>query len=144
MISATTLRPTKRLGVAGGALLAALALSLTGCSGQADGDGIYYGSFDGRGAMEIKDGTVTWYGVSCADDTAIDDPVIGQLNEDRTTVVWVEGGTDSITFIENGLSIDGETLFVKGSDQGDVKFADIEEGCANTDGVVWPEGAPDK
>lgn len=127
-----------------GLALTALGVSLAACGdGGSDSDGEYFAQDRSDFAtVVVEDGTVTYTEPQCEGEN--EDTAVGEVNEDRTLVVWVESddswtGDDAITFTETSVTIssnegdpkDRPDVFVhEDSDAGKTAYAEHEEDCA--------------
>lgn len=109
--------------------------SLTACGGE-DGDGKYFrGSNDSRVDQITVDGAEVMnnsFDVCEADEAAEDTAAKGQLDANRSTLVW---GSDvlrydaSVTFGETYMTLDGDEFYKEGTDEADELIEEAKTNC---------------
>lgn len=126
--------------------LITLSLGLAACGSDGPGgpgDGEYFGEDSGDLATVVVNGnSVTYTEPQCEGENK--GTSRGELNEDRTLVVWLEGGRftgdDSLTFTQTSVTIssnqgdpkDDADVFVReDSDAGKAIYAEHEKECAD-------------
>ena len=141
MTTTTTIKAATRAS-----LLIAIGLGLGACGsgdGAGDADGEYFGQDGSDLASVVVDGnSVTYAEPQCEGEDK--GTSAGELNEDRTLVVWIEegrfSGDDTVTFTETSVTIasnegdpkDDADVFVReDSDAGKAIYAEHEKGCAD-------------
>ncbi|MBT8163585.1 MULTISPECIES: hypothetical protein [Arthrobacter] len=136
-------RGRRRPFVAGAAVFAALAFSLTACAGGTGANGEYV-KVDGTSyylALKINGSNVTLTELKC-DDSHVAATNLGTFSKDKAQIVWSQRGiqtskgpltTDSVSFTAapGTVTIGGETYVAKDSDQGKAVVATVNTNCTN-------------
>lgn len=132
-----------KLGAAG-TVLTASALILTGCSGGSGLGGTYYtqngSGTDDLGQLVIDGNNVQHHEIEC--EGVVDEPDVtssGELNDDRTRIVWIVSGQDSrydrtgtemIILSESTISLSGDAYVHEKSDTGKAMLTEFQDACA--------------
>lgn len=136
-------KTTAKRHIAAATALLTLSLRLSACSGSDDVDGEYFGEDSGDFATVVVDGnSVTYTEPQCEGENR--ETSVGELNEDRTLVVWIDEGRwegdDRIAFTESTVTIstnngdpdDTADVFSREeSDAGKAIYAEHEQDCTD-------------
>ncbi|MFB7918953.1 hypothetical protein [Streptomyces sp. NPDC056061] len=144
MTMTRTARVTRTRAAAITAALACATLALTGCAGSSSIDGTYYskdvnGTSD-LGQLVVNGNTVTHHEYEC--EGVYQEPDVtstGELNDDRTQIVWTVAGkdrrnertgTEAITTSESSISVGNDVYIRDDSDVGKTLLSTFKANCS--------------